>query len=238
MTQTTLPLTTSSANIAPAAGEPKQPVATPDEMIGKPAQPWPGRGQTWTYTDEPVFKLSVEAYHELIRLGQLTSDDKVELVEGVLVHRMSRNPPHEFAKAELVAILNRLLPTGWFCRSEATLTLDDSEPEPDLLLIRGKARDYLERHPYAADVALVIEVSDSTLRRDRGNKRRVYARAGIGVYWIVNLPARQIEVHTDPDPAAVPPAFAEPRHYGEGESVPVWLDGKMVGEVAVRDVLP
>ncbi|HEX8325692.1 MAG TPA: Uma2 family endonuclease [Tepidisphaeraceae bacterium] len=227
----------------PTVGPPQSADAAPSSPtsnvpVSKPARPIAERPPTWTYTDEPIFKLSVEAYHELVRLGQLTSDDKVELIEGVLVHRMSKNPPHEFCKNQLVVILSRLLPPGWFCRTEAPLTLGDGEPEPDVSVVRGNNRDFLQRHPHAADVGLVIEVSDTTHRRDRGSKRRAYARGGVGVYWIVDLTTRQVEVHTDPNPAAEPPTYAEPRHYGAGESIPVMLDGKRIGEVAVSDVLP
>ncbi len=72
------------------------------------------------------------------------------------------------------------------------------EPEPDIAIIRGSDADYRGRLPTAADVALLVEVSESTLRQDRGQKRTAYARAGIPVYWIVNLVDRQVEVYTRP----------------------------------------
>jgi Uma2 family endonuclease len=73
-----------------------------------------------------------------------------------------------------------------------------SEPEPDVSIVLGGPFDYLPEHPKAADVRLLIEVADTTLRFDRGRKRSAYARSDIPEYWIVNLPARQLEVYRDP----------------------------------------
>ena len=81
---------------------------------------------------------------------------------------------------------------------EAGIPLTDSEPEPDLMVARGDSADYPDSHPKAADVALVVEISDTTLARDRGAKMRMYARAGIPAYWIVDLNESRVEVRTDP----------------------------------------
>jgi hypothetical protein len=85
---------------------------------------------------------------------------------------------------------------------------------------------------------LAIEVADTSLRQDRGPKKRLYARAGIAVYWIVNLKARRIEVYTEPAPSAKPPDYGLNDSYGATQSVPVVLDGVDVGHLAVRELLP
>ena len=91
-----------------------------------------------------------------------------------------------------------IAPDGWYVDSQEPITLDDSEPEPDIVVVRGDTRDYLDRHPGARDLSLVVEVADSTLERDRTLKQRLYGRAGIPVYWIVNLVERQLEVYSQP----------------------------------------
>ncbi len=94
-------------------------------------------------------------------------------------------------------LLRQLLPPGWHCRRQCSLETTDSVPEPDVCAVRGDILDSEERHPTRDDVALVVEVSDSTLARDR-LKRRVYARAGIPTDWIVKLVDSQLEVFTNP----------------------------------------
>jgi Uma2 family endonuclease len=115
---------------------------------------------------------------------------------------------------------------------------DDSVPEPDLSIVRGASRDYSQRHPKACDVALLIEVSDSSLAEDRGDKLQTYASAGVPVYWIVNLPNRRIEVYTEPNGAATPPHYHKSQFFCPGDEVPIVLDGVEVGRLNVSDVLP
>ena len=147
---------------------------------------------------EPAFRLSVEKFDEMVRVGVLDEDDAVELLEGLLISKMPTDPPHDVMVGVIPDALAKLLPAGWFTRAQATLALPDSRPEPDVAVARGQPFDYLTRHPGPADLALLIEVSDATLARDRGTKLRIYARAGIVEYWIVNLIDRQIEVHRSP----------------------------------------
>src|SRR5262249_30603098 len=112
-------------------------------------------------------RFSVAEYHKLIESGILTEDDNLELLEGYLVHKMSRNPPHDATIQRLMKRLLRLLPPGWDLRVQSAVTLSESEPEPDLAVVRGDENAYIARHPAGADVGLVIEVSDSTLPADR-----------------------------------------------------------------------
>lgn len=186
---------------------------------------------------EPVYRISVAQYHAAIRAGVFTDDDPIELLEGVLVLKMAKNPPHVIALAKLLRALAAHVPGGWSVRSQDPITLDDGEPEPDLTVIRGSAEDYPDRHPGAGDVALVVEVSDSTLDRDRGIKLRSYARAGVPVYWIVNLVDRCVEVYTSPDASASTPVYRTRATYGAGDVVGVTIGGS-VGGVEVDGVLP
>ncbi len=187
---------------------------------------------------EPVYRMSVAQYHAAIRAGVFTDDDPIELLEGVLVLKKAKNPPHVIALAKLLHALVGHIPDGWSVRSQDPITLDDGEPEPDLAVIRGRAEDYPDRHPGAGDVALVVEVSDSTLDRDRGIKLRSYARAGIPVYWIVNLVDRCVERYASPDATASTPVYRTRATYGLGDVVDVLIGGVASGVVEVTAVLP
>ena len=187
---------------------------------------------------EPIWRMSVDRYHEMIDAGILTEDDPVELLEGWLVEKMPKNPPHRRATRRLRLVLERILPSGWFVDIQEPITTLDSEPEPDAAVIRGDEDRYADRHPGPEDLALVVEVSAATLQRDRTLKLRIYARASVPVYWIVNLIDGRLEVYTDPTGPAEQPAYGQRRDYGRADDAPLVLDGREVGRVAVRDVLP
>ena len=181
---------------------------------------------------------SVEEYHQMIRAGILDENDNVELIEGYVVNKMSRNPPHDTAIRILSKHLERLLPPGWDYRAQSAITLSDSEPEPDLAVVRGDERTYSNRHPGPADLGLVVEVSDTSLAFDQNDKVRIYARAGIETYWIINLVDRQVEVYTQPTGPTALPAYARRDDVPLGGSVSLLLDGVVIAALAVRDLLP
>lgn len=187
---------------------------------------------------EPVFRFSVEQYHEMIRAGILKDGDPVELLEGWLILKMSKNPPHRLATGLATEALRAITPAGWYVDAQEPITTSDSEPEPDLQIVRGERRRYSDRHPGPQDVAVVVEVADTTLNRDRTIKKRLYAAAGVPVYWILNLIDKNLEVYTDPSGPAEEPDYREHRDYGAGDLVPLSLDGREVGRVAVREILP
>lgn len=188
---------------------------------------------------DPRSRLSVKQYHALIQAGTLTADDPVELVEGILVYKMPKNSSHATSVRRCRRAIESMLPANWFCDTQQAITLEDGEPEPDGAIVRGLIDDYAAHHPGPVDVAVVIEVADTTLARDRGIKLRSYARAGIAVCWIVNLVDRQIEVYNDPDPAATP----EPRYrlrdvYAGDMVVPLVLGEQTIGTIAADALLP
>jgi Uma2 family endonuclease len=185
-----------------------------------------------------IWRLSVDQYHAMIHAGILTDDDPVELLEGWLVAKMPKNPPHRAVTRLIRQVLERLVPAEWYVDSQEPITTDDSEPEPDVVVVRGETRHYLDRHPGPHDVGLVIEVADTTLQRDRGFKKRLYARAGIPVYWIVNLSDNQCEVYTEPSGPEPQPDYRQRQDYGASDVIPVVLAGVEVGRIAVRELLP
>lgn len=110
-----------------------------------------------------IWRLSVAQYHQMIRSGILTDDDPVELLEGWLVLKMPKNPPHRAATRLMQDALARVVPVGWYVDAQEPITLEDSEPEPDVMIVRGETREYRDRHPGPRDVGAVIEISDTTL---------------------------------------------------------------------------
>lgn len=210
-------------------------VAAPPTVPAPPAPPpAPPPGPIGFRAQTAFRRFTVAEYHRLIDIGVLTDEDKVELLNGYLVLKMARNPPHDATINAFSALLPRLLPAGWTVRVQSAVTLAQSEPEPDVVVTRGQWRDYLARHPGPADVGLVIEVADSSLDRDREDKGPIYAAAGLPEYWIVNLVDRQVEVYSQPGPAG----YQQRRDYRTGDAVPLSLGGASVGSVPVQDVLP
>jgi Uma2 family endonuclease len=187
---------------------------------------------------EPIKRLSVDQYHAILRAGVFTDDDPIELLEGWLVEKMPKNPPHSVATGLAADELTGLLPVGWHLITQEPITLPDSEPEPDIGVVRGKRRDYVARHPGPKDVGLIVEIADTTLDRDRGVKKRIYARARIPHYWIVNLVERRLEVHTDPTGPVKKPDYRQSKVFGLKESAILILDGEEIGVVKVRDLVP
>lgn len=201
--------------------------------------PAPGRVVPATYWAAPsVYRFSVEQYRRMTEAGILTRNDQVELLEGYVVFKMPRNPPHDGTIDAMDELLRPFVPAGWRLRCQLTLSLADSQPEPDFAVARGTAATYLHRHPTAADVGLVVEVADSSLDRDQAEKGRIYARAGVPVYWIINLVDRQVEVYTQPSGPSDAPAYGSLVTYAPGDAVPLVLDGVTVATVPAADLLP
>ncbi len=192
---------------------------------------------------EPGFRphrMTVDRYERLIEAGVFGSKDPVFLWRRRLVERMTPGQPRVFVVSTLLQAFLRLVPDGWYTLQGQPIAVGDlSMPEPDLSVVRGTIRDYLERRPTAArDVALVIEVSDSTLKADSGEVLRAYAAEGVPVYWIVNIPRSRAVVHGNPTGPSDAPDYREHREYGPDDEIPVVLDGVEVGRVAAREILP
>jgi hypothetical protein len=183
-------------------------------------------------------RVSVEKYHRMIQHEIITEEDRVELLEGRLVKKEKKTPPHRFATQTLRDQLLRMLPQGWFADTYESLTTADSEPEFDLAIFRGVPRAFAQenRHPGPEDTAVVIEVAHTTLDTDDGPKKRIYARADIAEYWIVNLVDRRVEVYTEPTGPCDAPTYNARRDFAAGDEVPVHLDGHEIGRVPVNDL--
>jgi Uma2 family endonuclease len=188
--------------------------------------------------DYTIAPLTVEQYHAMARAGILEEGAPIELLEGYLVEKMTKHPPHSVATQLTQDAIRRVLPLGWRTITQDPITLVDSEPEPDVAVVRGDARRYLARHPGPTEVALVVEIADSSLAVDRGAKRRIYARAGIPVYWLVNLVDRFVECYAAPVGPARNPLYTATQVYAPGDHLPFVIDGVEAGSIAVDDILP
>ena len=136
-------------------------------------------------------------YDRLVETGVLDEDDPVELLDGRLIVSEPQGSRHAAAVAMAHAALDRAFGPGFHVRNQLPVALDDrSEPEPDLCVVRGRAQDYRDAHPTSP--VLVVEIADDSLAHDRLRKGRVYARAGIRDYWIVNLVHGVLEVRREP----------------------------------------
>jgi len=184
---------------------------------------------------EPIWKLNIDQYHAMIAAGIIEEDTQLELLEGLLVVKMPKNPPHRISTKLIRSALEKIIPTGWYVDSQEPITLIDSEPEPDIMVIRGKTTDYRDRHPQAKDLEIVIEVSDATLESDRTLKKRIYAKAGIPIYWILNLSNRQLEVYTEPK--IEESEYAKFQIFTEIEPITVTIKDIDLGSLWVKDLL-
>ena len=192
-----------------------------------------------TYGRDPsIVRFSVAQYQKMIEAGILTANDKVELLEGYVVPKMSRNPPHDSTIQQMLERIFLLRPPGWSFRVQSAIALKDSQPEPDFALVRGSAAKYQSQHPAPADIGLVIEVADSSILRDQRDKTRSYAKAGIPTFWIVNLVDNQLEVYTLPSGPTATPAYSASHTLVPGDVVHIVLDGATVATVPVADLLP
>jgi Uma2 family endonuclease len=144
-----------------------------------------------------IAKWTIEQYHELVNTGIL-DDRRVELLEGDIVEMAPEGMPHAVYCGRTVKYLRNLLGDRAELRETHPITLpNNSEPEPDVAIVRSPDTQYLAHHPYPEDVFWLVEYSDTTLAKDLNAKQRIYAQAGILEYWVVNLQASELIVFRD-----------------------------------------
>jgi len=181
---------------------------------------------------------TVEEFERLAEMGFFAPDEKLELIEGEIVAKMTQNPPHAIAVRLMDIALHRAFGQGFDIRCQLPLTLESgNRPEPDLAVVEGAPRDFLQSHPTSA--VLVVEISDATLIQDREVKSGIYARAGIAEYWIVNLVERVVEVRREPQVDETQPlGFGYKRLARLSESETLAPLSEPQNAIAVADLLP
>ncbi len=144
-------------------------------------------------------RFSIAEYHRLGELGFFAPDERIELIRGELIIKAAKSTFHSVCNSLLLGELCTLARKKAIVRGQEPIILsNNSEPEPDVVIARNRSDNYLSSHPEPADILLVIEVSDSTLKYDQRTKLSLYAEAGIANYWIFNLVDNQLEMHSEP----------------------------------------
>ena len=157
---------------------------------------------------ERVSRLSVAEYQRLDEFNE--RGRRTELIRGIVIEKMSKSPLHAAIAKRLYDLLLASLPPGLVVRREDPLTLTDSEPEPDIVVVRGTEAEFFHAHPATAELVIEVAVSSSVLDRENAS---LYAEAGVKEYWIVMGAARTIEVYRQPEDGR----YRQTRVCGEGE---------------------
>jgi Uma2 family endonuclease len=200
--------------------------------------PPPGARPTTGGSGLVPYRLTVRQFEKMIDAGVFRDDDHVELLGGLLVDKMVKHDPHNFSVGEVAETFRALVQRDWIVREEKSVVLGLFwRPEPDVAVARGPRERYRSKGPRRADLGLLVEVADSTYAKDRGAKWRKYAASGVAVYWIVNLPLRQVEVYSAPAGRGKSAGYREIKIYRPDEEVPLILEGRELGRIKVSEVL-
>jgi Uma2 family endonuclease len=142
-------------------------------------------------------KWTIQDYHQMIQTG-LLNDRKVELISGEVIEMSPEGAPHSSYCGEIGEYLRKILGDRAKVREAHPITLsNNSEPEPDLAIVRTRSTLYRDRHPYPEDIFWLVEIANSTLAKDIGMKKDLYASVGIKEYWVLNLPESVLVVFRD-----------------------------------------
>ncbi len=144
-----------------------------------------------------LYKWSVEEYHRMIETG-LLEGKPVELLEGEIITMSPEGIPHSYTNRSVGKYLTKLLEGKALISEAHPITLDNSEPEPDIAVVRLPDTIYAQHHPYAQDIYWLIEIANKTLNKDLHEKSITYARNGIAEYWVIDLPHKKLWVMTNP----------------------------------------
>ncbi len=184
------------------------------------------------------YLLTVKQFEAMIGAGVFAEGEHVELLGGELTQKMTKYPPHNFGVDSSATHLRSILPALWIVREEKAINLDDSSrPEPDIVIARGPHDTYRRRDPSPKDIALIVEVADSSYAEDRFKKWVRYAAAKIPVYAILNIGERCLELYRKPYGRGDSARYRESLLFDESAEMPVFIEGAEVGRIAVRAVL-
>lgn len=176
------------------------------------------------------FRFSREDYHLLEKVGLLTEDSPVELINGEIIEMSPINSLHAGTVKRLLRFLSNSLADQYLIGAQDPIDLGAySEPEPDLSILKYREDTYIDSHPKATDILLLIEVADSSLEKDRTVKLPLYAEAAIPETWIVNLQDAKIEVYQSPDKGK----YQAQQIFQSGDTI----SHQLFRELSVEDIL-
>lgn len=195
-------------------------------IASAPAQNIPKAKTTPEYPAVEFHRFTVEEYDQFAEMGVFGEENTVELLDGWIVDKMSKNGRHMAAYSVLVRILIRLLPDHFGVMTQDPIALSRSKPEPDISIKQGEVEELVEGAPEAGALLVVVEISHSTLQQDQTLKQRIYAEARIPFYWILNLIDDVTEVYANPHGDGEAATYDPPTLYTPNELVPLILNGK------------
>jgi hypothetical protein len=196
-------------------------------------------------TDEPfgaphsaAERISLDEYRRRAAEGDFSISKTFELLEGVVVPKCRQTLRHETAVEKLRDIIGIMIPNGWRVLVQQPIACGDSQPEPDLAVAYTVLEDFAAHPPKPENVPLVVEVAEGSLRADRQLKGRIYARAGIVCYWLLNLIDLQLEVFSNPSGPVPIPGYQEKRVYRTEDRLSLAIALDDLGTIRVGDILP
>ena len=188
------------------------------------------------YAPSAPYRLTDDQLEAMAAAGVL-GEDRVELLGGILA-MLTQNPAHSYAVEEIAEAFGSILRAGqWTVRQEKPLVVDRLwRPQPDVVVLRGPRQHYSKRQAAPADVMLMVEVADASYTQDRGAKWARYAAAKVPVYWIADVKRRHVEVFTQPTGQGDAAEYELVADYNEYAEIPITIEGREQGRVAVRGI--
>lgn len=187
-------------------------------------------------TDVTPHSVTLDEYERMCVAGVFGSETRIELIRGEIIDMPPSGPEHESAVSRLHLLLVEHFKRQaivWPQGNSVRLPESNSRPQPDVTVLRWRDDHYAKKRPLAEDVILLVEVSESSIKYDRGRKLALYAEAGIQEYWVVNLVEGVVEAHTEPDPATG--KYGSIKKVGRVEALQ--LPGGLEGSIAVDNVI-
>jgi Uma2 family endonuclease len=184
------------------------------------------------------YRLTVRQFLKMIQANIFPEGHRVELLGGIL-STMVTYEPHEFVVTRLASRLRLVIPIHWTLREEKSVQLGRWwRPYPDISVLKAVDSTFAHRSPRPQDIALLVEVSDTTYRKDSGIKLRRYAHVRVPQYWIVNLERRHVEVYRDSHGRHGKACYRVLEYRLEDDDLPIVIDGHDLGRIAVKEILP
>ena len=212
--------------------------STPEPASVQPTSP-PAPAPVSTLS---LYRMPYELYERIVELGLLGPKDKVVLLDGYLVNKMTRGSRHRNTVLRGLTALKAAIPAGWDVWPEQPIALRngpdrDSAPEPDLTVVFGTLERYEDRNPIGSEIGLVVEVATSpdAVRIDRAGLAR-YAHAGIPIACIVNVPDRSVDVYTEPSGPTADPRYQKAETLRPGQSLAGEIGNPTTGPAAIAPI--
>jgi Uma2 family endonuclease len=184
------------------------------------------------------YRLTVRQFSKMIDANVFREEDRVELLGGILVP-VTLNLPHALAVARLAEMLRPRLPADWSLWEEKPVQLGRIwRPQPDIAVFKSPFSAFARDWPQPHDIALLVEVADTSYPKDSGIKLRRYAHVQIAQYWIVHLDRRQVEVYRDPHGRHGKAGYRMIEIHPNTVEIPVVIEGNDLGGIAVKEILP